>query len=363
MRGFDDDHNKNAPLVRMAMAMGLIMAGIVVAVCLLNREESGTGHGKPTSMPDHIVASDPEDDALPVPEPEGGSVTLSGDGRTSDELDIWDEDYAEILKVTPTAAPSATGQHDAATDGYHTRIVYEDGTEEWVTISSLIKKNDYDPSGFSYRRPIMSYYEDDIKISRAGAAISGDQNYVDYIKLKGAGIEFVMLRMGLRNGSTGELETDTQFGQNMKDAVDAGLEVGIWFYSEALTKEEAREEAQMVIEHLKDYEIRYPVAFVMGAGSGRADELTKTERTELALTFCEELANAGYLPMLGANKEYLIMKFDLTKLSEISVWLLEGGDLPDYPYSFSMWSYSDQEEIEGIAGDAQLCISFENYGN
>lgn len=364
MRGFDNENNSNAPFVRTAVTMGLVMAAIFTVVFILNKNGGESGRQQqPSAQPDHIV--DPVQNAgvSPAASSGEGGISLSGDNRTSDDLDIWDEDYAEILKVTPTAAANAGSQgHDIASDGYHTKITYADGTEEWVRISSLIKKNRYEASGFSYRRPIMSYYEDHTKISRAGAAISADQNYVDYIKLRNAGIEFVMLRMGLRNGETGELEVDGTFGQNMKDAVDAGLDVGIWFYSEALTTEEALEEAQMVIEYLEGYEIGYPVAFVMGAGDGRTDNLSKTQRTELALTFCHTLAEAGYVPMLGANKEYLILKFDLTRVSEIAVWLIEGGDLPDYPYSFMMWSYSDREEIEGIAGNAQLCISFQDYG-
>lgn len=362
MRGFDDDHNTNAPLVRMAMTMGIVMVAILAIVCVLNRNEGESGHQvRPTISPDNIMDSGEDGNAPPVPEQQT-ELTLSGDDRTSDELDIWDEDYIEVLHATPTSAPNAaTQEKDITTDGYHTRITYADGTEEWVMISSLIKKNNYEPSGFSYQRPIMSYYEDDVKISYAGASISAGQNYVDYIKLRRAGIEFVMLRVGLR-GDNGEFEVDETFGQNMKDAVDAGMDVGIWFFSEALSKEEALEEAQKVIECLEDYEITYPVAFVMGEGEGKTENLTKTERTGIARAFCDALAEAGYVPMLGANKEYLIMKFDLTKLSDIAVWLLESGDLPDYPYSFTMWSYSGSEAIEGIAGDAQLCISFQDYG-
>lgn len=361
MRDFEDK-NHQAPLGRMAAFMGLAMAAILVTVLALN-QEGGTGTRRAkTQQPDKITDPGEDTSAPPAPEQPEDVFTLSGDDRTSDELDIWDEDYAEILKVTPSAPPVQQGAETGG-DRYHTKITYSDGTQEWVLISSLIKKNTYDPSGFSYQRPIMSYYEEDSRISYAGAVISADQNYVDYIKLKRAGIEFVMLRMGMRDADSGELKADTTFGQNMKDAVDAGLDVGIWFYSEAVTEEEALEEAGMVIEALRDQEVSYPVAFVMDADSERTTRLTKTERTELALAFCGYIAEAGYLPMVGANKETLILDYDLTKLSEVEIWLRESGDLPDYPYSYTMWSYSRNEEIEGIATDAELCISFPNYGS
>ena len=360
MRDFDD-RNHTTSLARMAAFMGLIMAGILVTVLALNQRENSAGRRTGARQPDKIVDSGEDTNVPPVPEQPQEDVTLSGDTRTSDQLDIWDEDYIEILKVTPSAAP--VQQQDAATDGYHTRITHADGTQEWVLISSLIKKNTYDPSGFSYQRPIMSYYEEDQKVSYAGATVSADQNYVDYIKLKRAGIQFVMMRMGLRDILSGELQVDGTFGQNMKDASDAGLDIGIWFYSDAVTEEEIIEEAQMVLEYVSDYDISYPVALVMNADGERAAKLTKTQRTELALTFCRTIAEAGYLPMIGANKENLILSYDLTKLSSVAIWLRESGDLPDYPYSFTMWSYSRQEEIEGIAGGAELCISFQNYGN
>lgn len=347
--------------MRMAVFMGMVMAGILVTVLVLNRKDDAYTRGGQNRQPNKIVDSGEDTNAPLTPEQPGGSITLSGDDRTSDQLDIWDEDYAEILRVTPSTVP-AQQEHDITTDGYHTKITYADGTQEWVLISSLIKKNVYDLSGFSYQRPIMSYYDGESKISFAGAAISADQNYVDYIKLKRAGIQFVMLRMGLRDGESGELSVDQTIAQNMKDATDAGLDVGIWFFSEAVNEEEILEEAQMVIEYVSEYDISYPIALVMGASDGRTSRLTKTERTELALTFCRTIAEAGYLPMLGANKEALILNYDLTKLSEVAIWLRESGDLPDYPYSYTIWSYSRQEEIEGIAGDAELCISFQDYG-
>lgn len=358
MRDFDDRSNQTS-LARMAVLMGLIMAAILVTVLVINQKDHSAARASRTQQPNKIVESGEDTNAPLVPERSEG-VTLSGDTRTSDQIDIWDEDYIEILRVTPS--PSPAPQRDAMTDGYHTKITYADGTQEWVLISTLIKKNSYDLSGFSYQRPIMSYYEENRKTSCAGATVSADQNYVDYIKLKRAGIEFVMLRMGLRDAESGELQVDGTFGQNMKDAKDAGLDIGLWFYSEATTEEEVLEEAQMVLEAVRDYDISYPIAFVPGMDEERSARLTKTERTELALTFCKTIAEAGYLPMIGANKENLILDFDLTKLSEVAIWLRESGDLPDYPYSYTMWSYSRKEEIEGIAGDAELCISFQDYG-
>lgn len=360
MRDFENKNNQ-APLARMAAFMGLAMAAILVTVLAINQDGGTRARHPKVQQPNKITDSGEDTSAPPAPEQQENDFTLSGDNRTSDELDIWDEDYAEILKVTPAMPPAQQGGGTGG-DRYHTKITYADGTQEWVLISSLIKKNTYDLSGFSYQRPIMSYYEEDSRVSYAGAAISSDQNYVDYIKLKRAGIEFVMLRTGFRDAESGELETDTAFGQNMKDAVDAGLDVGIWFYSEASDEEEVLEEAQMVIEALRGQEVSYPVAFIIDADSERTARLTKAQRTELALAFCSSIAEAGYLPMVGANKETLILDYDLTKLSEVGIWLRESGDLPDYPYSYSMWSYSRNEEIEGIAGDAELCISFQYYG-
>ncbi|MGN1160147.1 MAG: GH25 family lysozyme [Lachnospiraceae bacterium] len=353
----DNEERTGAYIVRVAMLMAVAVIVILAVVLFSNREpkknagkQPGTSQnasGQTTNETPNISASVDTDE-------QGMS-----DGRTSDELDIWDEDYIAVLEDTPQ--PTQMPEEDITTDGNHTMITYADGTTKWVTISPRIKRNDYQNMNFVYQTPIMKYYEDGTKVSFMGVMVGEEQNYIDYIKLRDAGVEFVMIRLGGRNAETGELEQDSQFAQNMKNAADAGFLIGVWFESQAKSNEEATEEAQYVIESLTEYELHYPVACVHsptpdGAGA-RTDLLNKDQRTEYALTFMELLVQNGYTTVLGGNKEYLILKFDLTKLETKDIWLMQPGDTPDYPYRYSMWSYDGGGNIEGIESTAEFIIA------
>lgn len=351
MKRYDDDDTRSK-LMQTAGIMGVLVLVILGMVLYANRSKDDKPK-KTINQPPNIETAGGEEST--------GQIT---DSRTSDDLDIWDEDYTVVLEqsITPTQTPEV--MVDETNDGKHTQIRYEDGSSEWVSIVSSLKKNAYDSSAFQLRFPLMQYYEDGVKISYNGAVISQDQNYVNYIALKKAGIDFVMLRVGYRGFADGEIVPDKNFGQNLKDATDAGLSVGICFYSEAVNSAEAEEEAEFVLEHIKGYDIDYPIVFVANNVRGetdRSENLAKSLRTQIALAFIDKIREAGYLGMVGANKEYLILKFDLSKLEDGSIWLMEPGDLPDHPYTFQIWTYMENGEIDGVEGGCGLCISFVNY--
>ena len=95
--------------------------------------------------------------------------------------------------------------------------------------------------------------------------------------------------------------------------------------------------------------------------TARIDNLSKSEKTDIAKTFLDTVQAAGYKPMIYGNKEWLIKQVDLSKLTAYDVWLSQQSDVPDYPYKFSMWQYSTDASIDGIAGYADLNISFIDY--
>lgn len=354
----DDEERGGGYIVRMAMIMAVAVIAILSVVLFLNREPKKTGNGQNTNRVESATANDTPN----ISDSDNANGQESSGGRTSDELDIWDEDYTTVLEETPT--PTLVPQEDITTDGNHTMITYADGTTKWVTISPRIKRNDYQDMNFVYQTPIMKYYEDGTKVSFMGVMVSEEQNYIDYIKLKNAGVDFVMVRLGGRNAQTGELEQDTQFAQNMKNAADAGLLIGVWFESQAKSNEEATQEAQYVMEHLTEYKLHYPVACIhtptADGESARTDLLGKDQRTEYALTFMKLLSQNGYATVLGANKEYLILKFNLTDIEEEDIWLLQPGDVPDYPYRYSLWSYDGTGSIDGIETAAEFIIAMKD---
>lgn len=292
---------------------------------------------------------------------------LQGSTLSPDDFDFWDmypPEESTIPEPEPAKEPSEEPEDDPATDGKHTLIKYADGKEEWVLISPYLPKHEYDFTKLVCQSNLMKYYEEGKQVSFVGADISKYQDYVDFVKLKKAGIDFVMLRVGARGYGSGQLVLDEYFADNIKRASDAGLQIGVYFFSQAISVEEAVEEANMVLENIKDYTITYPVAFDMefvDNDTARVEELSKSERTTITKAFLETIEGAGYKPMIYGDKEWLIKHIDMSKLTAYDVWLSQMEDIPDYPYKFSMWQYSNDTSIDGIAGYADLNISFIDY--
>lgn len=354
-----DDHSGMTPTVVMTIvAVTVFIAIILVAVLIVNGgRKHGYGAGNTARQPEETspVILSPEPDSVP-----------SGSGLRPEDLDFWDM-YPPKEEETPgpqKPAEQEKVENDPATDGKHTLVVSADGKEEWVLISPYLPKHEYDFTRLVCQSDRMKYYENGKQVSYVGVDVSKQQDYIDFVKVKKAGINFVMIRVGARGYGTGQLIVDEYFNENIKRATDAGLDVGVYFYSQAITEEEAVEEANLVLESLGEYEITYPVAYDMELvpnDTSRIDGLSKSERTKITKAFLDTIGNAGYKTILYGNKEWLIKKIDMSKLTAYDVWLSQAADIPDYPYKFAMWQYSTQGSVDGIAGPVNLNISFIDY--
>lgn len=299
---------------------------------------------------------------------------ISGSTLTADDLDFWDMYPEDDLKEEASKEDKKADKkeeeleeetiEDPALDGKHTKITYADGSEEWVLISPYLTKNSYDFTNLVSQSNIMKYYENGKKVSFLGVDVSKYQDYVDFASLKSEGVDYVMIRVGARGYSTGQITLDDNFDDNMIRAKEAGLDVGVYFYSQAISEAEAIEEANFVLEHIAPYEVDYPVAFLMEKISNdkaRIDGISKNDKTMITRAYLNTIKDAGYMPMVYGNKEWLIKEVDLSKLSEYDIWLSQSGDIPDYPYRFSMWQYTGTGELSGISGYANLNINFIDY--
>jgi GH25 family lysozyme M1 (1,4-beta-N-acetylmuramidase) len=162
----------------------------------------------------------------------------------------------------------------------------------------------------------------------------------------------------------GTLEMDPYFEANIKGATDNKIDVGVYFFSQAVTKEEAVEEANYVLEAISKYDITYPVIFDterVTTYDARANKLGRDERTEMCIAFCDKIGKEGYTPMIYANTKYMIMGIDLEKLLKYDKWFACYSDNITFPYNFQMLQYSEKGSIPGIKGDVDLNISFIDY--
>lgn len=233
-----------------------------------------------------------------------------------------------------------------------------------IALSDTLERNQLNMDGFRKENGIMTYYENGVKTSIAGIDVSKYQGDVDWDKVKAAGAEYAIVRLGFRGNREGTLELDPYFIQNVEGAAKAGLNVGVYFFSQAVTIKEAQEEAAFVLENIKDYQITYPVIFdteEMAGKNARANNLGRQLRTDIAKTFCESVKIAGYQPMIYANTKWMIMGLDLEQLTDYDLWFAYYGDNLTFPYAFSMYQYSQEGKIDGINGAVDLNLSFKDY--
>lgn len=163
-----------------------------------------------------------------------------------------------------------------------------------------------------------------------------------------AGVDFVFIRAGFRGwGTAGDLRTDAYFKQNIEGATAAGLDCGVYFFSQAINTQEAVEEANYVLNLVKGYRLTYPIAFdteYVSDPEARTNlaNLTAQDRTDIAKAFCDTIRANGYYPMIYASKSWLVDEMYPAQLTGYDIWLAQYANEYTYPYDFRVWQYTDQ---------------------
>lgn len=196
-----------------------------------------------------------------------------------------------------------------------------------------------------------------------GIDVSKWNKEIDWQKVKAAGVEYAIIRCGYRGASTGALVEDPYFEKNIKNATEAGVRVGVYFFTQATTPVEAVEEASMVLMLCNQYKISFPLYIdTEGAGgNGRADGLDVETRTAVCTAFCETIENAGYTAGVYASKNWLTGKLDTQKLSPYSVWLAQYSGKPSYQGTYDMWQYTSAGTVDGISTLVDFNVSYMDY--
>lgn len=204
----------------------------------------------------------------------------------------------------------------------------------------------------------------DLKIDKentlAGIDLSKWNVVTDWQAVKDAGVDFAIIRAGYRGTVTGALVVDPAFAEHMQGAAEAGIYTGVYFFTQAVNEVEAVEEASMVIELLKEYNIQYPVFIdTEGAGgNGRADNLDVATRTAVCEAFCNTIENEGYRAGVYASRNWYNTKLDVSGLGNHYIWLAEYCNKPLYEGEYHMWQYTSKGSIPGIEGNVDRNISY-----
>ncbi|MBR4138665.1 MAG: hypothetical protein IKT88_01745 [Lachnospiraceae bacterium] len=209
--------------------------------------------------------------------------------------------------------------------------------------------------GISY-----TFSSDGVRSGTIGIDVSKYQKNINWTKIKNAGINFVIIRCGYRGYGSGVLVQDEMFVSHITGAKAAGLRVGIYFFSQAINEAEAVEEASMAISLAKKYGINMPIAIdseYANGGKGRADGLSKSDRTKITRAFCDTVKNSGYTPMVYASKSWFSSHLDVSKLSSYRIWVAHYAEKCGYTGNYHIWQHTDKGKVDGYSGYLDMNIS------
>lgn len=195
--------------------------------------------------------------------------------------------------------------------------------------------------------------------SQFGIDVSKWNKEIDWVKVKEAGVDFAIIRCGYRGSSTGTLVEDPYFAKNIQGAAEAGIKLGLYFFTQATNEVEAVEEASTAIMLCDNYHLDYPIFIdTEGAGgNGRADTLDTDTRTRVCEAFCQTIDSAGYTGGVYASKNWLNKNLDTSKLNRFAIWLAEYKAAPTYEGEYQIWQYTSKGKIDGIEGRVDLNTS------
>ena len=191
-----------------------------------------------------------------------------------------------------------------------------------------------------------------------GIDVSKYQGNIDFQKVKNAGVEFVIIRLGYRYYYDEPLTLDPYFLQNIKGATQAGIKIGIYFYSYAKSKEDAIEEANFVLDNIKGYNIEMPIAFDWESFNYfNASEMNLYDLTEVSNTFLDTIKKAGYIPVHYASKSYLEYIWGPIKHD---IWLAHYTNETTYKGDYIMWQLASNGKVDGINNYVDIDIYYKN---
>ncbi|MBQ1476134.1 MAG: glycoside hydrolase family 25 protein, partial [Firmicutes bacterium] len=207
-------------------------------------------------------------------------------------------------------------------------IVYRGagGVFQYASIDRSLPQSDYDWSNLvevSETPREVEYAVDGETVSIKGIDVSTYQGDIDWEKVAASGVKFVFIRLGYRGYESGLLVKDDRFEDNIRGALQNGIAVGVYFVTQAISVEEAVEEAQFVMENIRPYNVTWPIVLDIedaASATARTAELSQQARTDHAIAFCETVKESGYTPMLYCNIRWFIEKLDITRITDYDKW-------------------------------------------
>lgn len=269
--------------------------------------------------------------------------------------------------VDHTAQPNNGGPTSAVSTTDDGKLIINDLYSGEITIPKYnVPLNSYDTAKFKNDLGLVTYEDENASL---GIDVSSYQETIDWAQVKESGIEFAMIRAGYRGATRGNLKEDKNFQANYEGAKAAGLKVGVYFFSQAVSVAEAEEEAGYVLQLLQNKELDFPVVFdwevaeVMenDVNISRTKSISGEDVTSFAQAFCKKIDKAGYTASVYFNRNLAYDYYNLEMIKDFDFWLAEYRAVPAFYYDFQMWQYSDNAQVRGISTPVDINICFKQY--
>lgn len=323
------------------------------------------------------AAAPANSDSLEVPEADTDTtskeyVEVMGDGENAIDISALLQDKENELEAS---IKERMKELVMAEDGsplkmlrsfFPENLIYAD-QDEYVFAPVLdgVKKHNYSEENFVETDDgEMQYIENGTVVSHKGIDVSKYQGDIDWAAVASDGVEYAFVRLGLRGYGSGKLVLDEYFDQNMRGAKEAGIKTGVYFFTQAITVEEAIEEADYVLENITGYDVSYPVVFdveMIVNDDGRANGLSQKDRTDITIAFCDRIKAAGFTPMIYGNVKCFTKLLDMTRLNDYEKWYAFYDDYMYMPYEVGIWQYTEKGKVAGINTGVDLNISYKEY--
>ena len=288
----------------------------------------------PTAAPTEAPTAAPTQAPTQVPDPTAGWP----DNIAVQEL----ANYGFAVTSATTTIYEYTGWQDIDGATYY----YDPSTHQPVTGQQVIQGNVYT-------------FAADGALNRTarGIDVSKFQGSIDWNAVKSDGITFAIIRCGYRGYGSGALVEDSTYRQNIQGAINAGLRVGVYFYSQAINEAEAVEEASMVLSLVSGYSLPLGVYYdTESVGGGRANALSAAERTACAVAFCETIRSAGYSAGVYSYASWFYNALNFANISKYNIWIAQYRDTLSFSYKHNIWQYTGSGSVKGISKPVDMNI-------
>lgn len=301
-------------------------------------------------------------------------IDVSDEIKTEDQINVAEED-TKVQEEDHTTA----GSDEKASDESVSDESAEELTEEPVSYDEDISQDaedliaqieeesaatepSRDAASGTIERPAEPDKPSNEEVQQAhagtkGIDVSKHNGNIDWNAVKASGIDFVIIRCGYRGSSSGALIVDPMYSTNINGAKAAGLNVGVYFFSQAVNEAEAVEEASMVLDLISPYSLQYPVYIDVEKSNGRGDAISPDERTAVTRAFLSTIQNAGYTGGVYSNKLWFENRINTGSLLDYRIWLAQYVDIPTYTATrYDMWQYTSKGQVAGIGGNVDMNV-------